>query len=188
MPSPPEPSTCAGAFSKVMVAAPRVADLGTGSGAIALALQHERPDAQVLAVDASAGALAVARANAGQLGLPVRFIQGNWLHGVDGPFDAIVSNPPYIPASEHSEMDRNVTDYEPHLALFVSNDDPLIFYRKIAGFALSHLTTGGHLYFEIHQNLALECKLLLENYGFINVEIRRDLSGNERMVRGELPG
>ena len=165
-------------------------DIGTGSGCIAVSLKKKFPSATVSAMDISAEALEVASQNTALNQVDVEFIQDDILNPVptDRKWEVIVSNPPYIPASEHSEMDRNVTDYEPHLALFVSNDDPLIFYRKIAGFALSHLTTGGHLYFEIHQNLALECKLLLENYGFINVEIRRDLSGNERMVRGELPG
>ena len=165
-------------------------DIGTGSGCIAVSLKKKFPSATVSAMDISAEALEVASQNTALNQVDVEFIQDDILNPVptDRKWEVIVSNPPYIPASEHSEMDRNVTDYEPHLALFVSNDDPLIFYRKIAGFALSHLTTGGHLYFEIHQNLAYECKQLLEEIGFTNVEIRRDLSGNERMVRGELPG
>ena len=136
-------------------------------------------------MDISSEALEVARENAKINHLDIEFIQDDILNPAptDRKWDLIVSNPPYIPASEHSEMDKNVTDFEPHLALFVHDNDPLIFYRKIAEFGITHLSPGGKIFFETHQNLAHECKLLLEAHGFINVEVRKDISGNDRIVR-----
>ena len=165
-------------------AAPRVADLGTGSGAIALALQHERPDAQVLAVDASAGALAVARANAGQLGLPVRFIQGNWLHGVDGPFDAIVSNPPYIPAQDPHLA---ALTHEP-LSALASGADGLEDIRTIVAQAPARLAPGGWLLLEHGWDQAEAVQTLLRDAGFDQVQSRHDLAGIARCSGGSMPG
>lgn len=164
--------------------APRVADLGTGSGAIALALQHERRDAQILAVDASAGALAVARANAQRLGLPVRFAQGNWLQGVAGPFDAIVSNPPYIPA-----LDPHLAalTHEP-LAALASGADGLEDIRTIIAQAPARLAPGGWLLLEHGWDQADAVQALLRDAGFDQVQSRRDLSGIARCTGGSMPG
>ena len=163
-------------------------DIGTGSGCIAISLKKKFPSANVSAMDISQDALMVAKANAALNDADVEFIQDDILNPAttDRKWDVIVSNPPYIRASEHSEMDKNVTDFEPHLALFVHDNDPLIFYRKIAEFAITHLSPGGKLFFETHKDLAHECKQLLEAYGFTNVVIRKDISGNERMVQAIL--
>ncbi len=167
---------------------PTVLDIGTGSGCIAVSLKKKFPSAKITAMDISAEALNVARENAEINHVEIEFLQDDILNPAptDRRWNVIVSNPPYIPASEQHEMDKNVTDFEPHLALFVQDNDPLIFYRKIAGFALTHLTPGGKLYFETHKDLAHHCRQLLEQYGFTSVEIRKDISGNERMVKGTL--
>ncbi|MBB6561143.1 release factor glutamine methyltransferase [Acidovorax soli] len=163
--------------------APRVVDLGTGSGAIALALQHQCPAAQVLAVDASADALAVARANAERLALPVRFAQANWLSGVDGHFDAIVTNPPYIPAAD------------PHLAALIheplsalaSGADGLDDIRTIVVQSPDHLLPGGWLLLEHgHDQADAVCALLRER-GFDQVQSRMDLAGIARCSGGQWP-
>ena len=157
---------------------------GTGSGCIAVALKKKFPSANVSAMDISPEALALAKENAALNEVNIEFIQDDILHpaATDRKWDVIVSNPPYIPASEQRYLHKNVTDFEPHLALFVQDNDPLIFYGKIAEFALSHLTAGGRLYVEIHQSLGRQCCQLLESMGFQSVELRKDLSGNDRMI------
>ena len=163
---------------------PTLLDVGTGSGCIAVALKKKFPSANVSAMDISPEALALAKENAALNEVNIEFIQDDILHpaAIDRKWDVIVSNPPYIPASEQRYLHKNVTDFEPHLALFVQDNDPLIFYRKIAEFALSHLTAGGRLYVEIHQSLGRQCCQLLESMGFQSVELRKDLSGNDRMI------
>ena len=163
---------------------PTLLDVGTGSGCIAVALKKKFPSANVSAMDISPEALALAKENAALNEVNIEFIQDDILHpaATDRKWDVIVSNPPYIPASEQRYLHKNVTDFEPHLALFVQDNDPLIFYRKIAEFALSHLTAGGRLYVEIHQSLGRQCCQLLESMGFQSVELRKDLSGNDRMI------
>lgn len=163
---------------------PTLLDVGTGSGCIAVALKKKFPSANVSAMDISPEALALAKENAALNEVNIEFIQDDILHPAttDRKWDVIVSNPPYIPASEQRYLHKNVTDFEPHLALFVQDNDPLIFYRKIAEFALSHLTAGGRLYVEIHQSLGRQCCQLLESMGFQSVELRKDLSGNDRMI------
>ena len=163
---------------------PTLLDVGTGSGCIAVALKKKFPSANVSAMDISPEALALAKENAALNEVNIEFIQDDILHpaATDRKWDAIVSNPPYIPASEQRYLHKNVTDFEPHLALFVQDNDPLIFYRKIAEFALSHLSAGGRLYVEIHQSLGRQCCQLLESMGFQSVELRKDLSGNDRMI------
>ncbi len=166
------------------LSAPRVLDLGTGSGAIALALQHQRPDARVSAVDASAGALAVARANAARLQLPVRFHQGHWLDGVRGPWDAIVSNPPYIAASDpHLAALR----HEPLQAL-ASGADGLDDLRSIAAQAPARLAPGGWLLLEHGWDQARAVQALLCAAGFTAVQDRKDLAGIVRCSGGQWPG
>ena len=163
---------------------PTLLDVGTGSGCIAVALKKKFPSANVSAMDISPEALALAKENAALNEVNIEFIQDDILHPAttDRKWDVIVSNPPYIPASEQRYLHKNVTDFEPHLALFVQDNDPLIFYRKIAEFALSHLTAGGRLYVEIHQSLGRQCCQLLESMGFQSVVLRKDLSGNDRMI------
>ena len=162
---------------------PRIADLGTGSGAIALALQSQRPTAQVLAVDASEGALAVAQANAQRLGLPVRFQHGNWLAGVQGPFDAIVSNPPYIAA--HDPHLAALT-HEPLQAL-ASGADGLDDLRTLIAQAPARLAPGGWLLLEHGHDQASAVRALLQAQGFIKVQSRDDLAGIARCSGGQWP-
>ena len=160
---------------------PRIADLGTGSGAIALALQSQRPTAQVLAVDASEGALAVAQANAQRLGLPVRFQHGNWLDGITGLFDAIVSNPPYIPA--HDPHLAALT-HEPLQAL-ASGADGLDDLRTLIAQAPEHLAPGGWLLLEHGHDQAWAVRALLAAQGFAQVQSRDDLAGIARCSGGQ---
>ena len=135
-------------------------------------------------MDISAEALALAKENAALNEVYIEFIQDDILRpaATNRKWDVIVSNPPYIPHAGKAEMVSGVLDFEPHLALFVPDDDPLLFYRRIADFALEHLTSQGRLYFEIHQSLGRQCCLLLESMGFRSVELRKDLSGNDRMI------
>lgn len=163
-----------------------ILDIGTGSGCIALALKKSFPDSTVTAVDASEGAIEVARKNAGKNGLDIEIYQANLLNEeIDigaGNFGIIVSNPPYVRNSEKDAMRRNVLDYEPGMALFVDDDDPLIFYRLIGEFALQRLSEGGRLFLEINENLGPETAGLLSRQGFANVTIRKDLAGKDRMI------
>lgn len=161
-------------------AAPRVLDLGTGSGAIALALQHARPGAQVDAVDASADALAVARANAHRLGLPVRFAQANWLDGAGTGYTVIASNPPYIAANDpHLPALR----HEPVSAL-VAGPDGLDDIRQIVRQAPAHLAPGGWLLLEHGHDQAAAVRQLLTAHGFADVQSREDLAGIQRCSGG----
>lgn len=163
--------------------APHVLDLGTGSGAIALALQHQRPDAQVLAVDASADALAVAQANARRLALPVQFAQSDWLEGVRGSFDLIVSNPPYIAADDpHLPALR----HEPLQAL-ASGAQGLDDLRRIVAQAPQHLEPGGWLLLEHGWDQAAAVRQLLHAQGLVQVQSRRDLGGHERCSGAQPP-
>ncbi|RLJ38753.1 peptide chain release factor N(5)-glutamine methyltransferase [Acidovorax sp. 106] len=162
---------------------PRVVDLGTGSGAIALALQSQRADAQVLAVDASADALAVAQANGERLGLPVRFQRGDWLQGVDGLFDAIVSNPPYIASADPHLA---ALQHEPLQAL-ASGSDGLDDIRTIVAQAPAHLQPGGWLLLEHGYDQSQPVQALLTAQGFDNVQSRTDLAGIARCSGGQWP-
>lgn len=164
----------------------RVLDIGTGSGCIALSLAHR--GFSVEAWDVSEEALRIARDNADRLALSVVFrkediLQEHLLDGSDCQWDVIVSNPPYICQRESAEMEANVLEHEPHLALFVPDEDPLLFYRHIARFAARHLTLGGRIYFEINRAYAEETCRLLEKCGFSGAEVRRDQFDNPRMVR-----
>ena len=162
---------------------PRVLDLGTGSGAIALALQHQRPTAQVLAVDASADALAVAQANAQRLALPVRFALGHWLDGVEGRFNAIVSNPPYIAAADPHLA---ALTHEPLQAL-ASGADGMDDIRTIVAQAPAHLARGGWLLLEHGHKQAEAVSALLRAHGFAQVQSRNDLAGIARCTGGQRP-
>ncbi len=165
------------------LASPRVLDLGTGSGAIALALQSQRADAQVLAVDASTDALAVARANAERLGVPVQFQPANWLAGVEGLFDAIVSNPPYIPSADPHLA---ALTHEPLQAL-ASGADGLEDIRTIVAQAPTHLRPGGWLLLEHGYDQADAVQALLAAQGFALVQSRNDLAGIARCTGGQWP-
>ena len=165
------------------LASPRVVDLGTGSGAIALALQSQRADAQVLAVDASTDALAVARANAERLDLPVQFQPANWLAGVEGLFDAIVSNPPYIPSADPHLA---ALTHEPLQAL-ASGADGLEDIRTIVAQAPTHLRPGGWLLLEHGYDQAQAVQALLAARGFAQVQSRNDLAGIARCTGGQWP-
>ena len=160
---------------------PRVVDLGTGSGAIALALQHQRPTAEVLAVDASADALAVAQANAQRLGLAVQFQHTSWLTGVDGLFDAIVSNPPYIASTDPHLA---ALTHEPLQAL-ASGADGLEDIRTIVAQAPTHLKPGGWLLLEHGYDQADAVQALLRSQGFVQVQSRNDLASIARCTGGQ---
>ncbi|WP_340113750.1 peptide chain release factor N(5)-glutamine methyltransferase [Maribellus mangrovi] len=163
----------------------RILDVGTGSGCIALALQKGLPQAEVAGIDISARALQTARENAQRNKLDVKFFQQDildWRSVEWEEFDVIVSNPPYVRESEKKLMDDNVLKYEPKDALYVSDNDPLIFYRTIAEFAKEKLKENGRMFFEINEYLALEMGDMLKHFGFKSVECRKDLSGRDRMM------
>jgi release factor glutamine methyltransferase len=164
---------------------PKILDIGTGSGCIAIALAKNLPNAQVFAIDVSEKALATAKRNAEQNDVNITFIQKNILEvsDLEQQFDIIVSNPPYVRNLEKAEIKRNVLEHEPHLALFVDDHNALIFYRKIGELAQKNLSEKGGLYFEINQYLGKEMMELLENLGFQNVELKKDIYGNDRMIR-----
>jgi len=166
----------------------KIVDIGTGSGCIAISLAKNLPDAQVFAIDVSGEALAVAKRNAETNNVNVTFIQKDILAAEVLPedFDVIVSNPPYVRNLEKAEIKQNVLDYEPHLALFVDDNDALIFYRKIALLAKGNLPQNGKLYFEINQYLGKETAEMLESFGFANVVLRKDMYGNDRMTSASL--
>ncbi len=162
-----------------------ILDIGTGSGCIAVVLARYLSQATVHAWDVSAEALRVAKLNAEKNDVQVFFSHADILSGRYPCrfFDLIVSNPPYIPESEKAEMARNVLDFEPYQALFVANDDALIFYDKISDFALEYLNEGGLLFFEISNRRGNEVVELLRRKRFGSVELRKDISGNDRMVK-----
>ncbi len=166
----------------------KILDIGTGSGCIAISLAKNLPNAKVSAIDVSEKALEMAQKNAELNNVEVHFIQKNILEIADleQQFDVIVSNPPYVRMLEKAEIKTNVLDYEPHLALFVDDNDALLFYRKIAQLALKNLTKNGKLYFEINQYLGKETVELLENLGFKNVNLIKDIYGNDRMISCKL--
>ncbi len=165
---------------------PRILDLGTGSGCIAIALSKRLPQAKVEACDISTEALTVAKEHARMNEAPVSFFTHDMLDlGTPLPhsYDILVSNPPYIRQSEAADMSVQVTEWEPHTALFVPDDDALRFYRAIAELGQTEaLRPGGHIYVEINQALGKETVALFEAYGYQDVELRKDIYGNERMI------
>ena len=161
----------------------KVLDIGTGSGCIPISLKNYLPDYDVVGLDISPEALSVAERNAELIGVDVVFIEANILnYQTDVKFDVIVSNPPYIRELEKQQMHDNVLAHEPHLALFVKDDDALIFYQAIADFALTNLNLTGHLYFEINEYLGEEMIEMLVNKGFKNIALRKDMQGKDRMI------
>ena len=163
----------------------KILDIGTGSGCIAISLAKNLPNAEVFALDVSEKALAIAQKNAELNQVQVQFICQSILETEDlgQQFDVIVSNPPYVRHLEKQEIKKNVLDNEPHLALFVADDDALIYYRKIAQLALKNLSQTGQLYFEINQYLGQEMLDLLQEMDFKNSELRQDIYGNDRMTK-----
>ena len=164
-----------------------VLDIGTGSGCIGLTLAKLLPNAEVTLLDVSEEALKVAKQNALALGLEVKLIHKDILsiENFTKPFDVIVSNPPYVREMEKVEIKNNVLNYEPHTALFVSDADPLIFYRKIAQLAYDNLVRNGFLFYEINQYLGPDTLSLLETIGFQQNILKKDLMNNNRMTRSE---
>ena len=162
-----------------------ILDIGTGTGCIPISLKANLPQANFSAIDVSEQALEVAKRNAASNKAEINFIQANILEVLDlnQNFDIIVSNPPYVRNLEKQEIKKNVLDYEPHLALFVEDTDALLFYRKIAQLALKNLSPNGLLFFEINQYLGKETVELLENLGFKNIELKKDIYGNDRMIK-----
>lgn len=168
----------------------QILDIGTGSGCIAIALQKNLINAQLTAVDISTKALELAQQNAEQLEAKIVFQQVDILDKIAcqkmGKYHVIVSNPPYILDAERSLMPKQVLDFEPHLALFVTNNDPLQFYSRIADFALEHLYQNGVLYFEINEYFGQEVLEMLLQKGFDKVELIQDISGKNRIALAKL--
>lgn len=169
---------------------PRILDVGTGSGCIAATLAAELPEAEVFAADISAAALRLAEENARALGVRITLRRADAL--LDLPavfpegFDAIVSNPPYVPRRDRAAMHPNVRDYEPEEALFVPDDDPLLFYRAIARAARRMLRPDGRLYFEIYHPAAESMRRMLAEEGYTDIVVREDLAGKQRMTCSRL--
>lgn len=165
-----------------------ILDIGTGSGCIPVSLKLAMPGAEVSAIDVSKDALAVANANARALGADVQFSEFDFLNTEQwdllDSYDIIVSNPPYIPVKEKETLHQNVRGYEPGLALFVPDDDALLFYRLIAEFASTHLNEGGAVYCELHVDYAEQTELLYKANGY-TTELRKDMHGNLRMLKAQ---
>lgn len=165
----------------------QILDIGTGSGCIAISLKKNAALADVVAIDISADALIIAKENALLNDVKISFVHADILNlksEIELPkFEIIVSNPPYVTLDDKQQMHTNVTDFEPHAALFVPEDDPLLFYKAIADFALVNLADSGLLFFEINDSFGKETVELLERKGFKNIELRQDLSGRDRMIK-----
>ena len=162
----------------------QILDIGTGSGCIAIALAKHLPNVKVFALDVSEDALNVARKNAASNGVDITFLHEDILNTeLELDFDVIVSNPPYVRELEKNEIQKNVKDFEPDTALFVPDEDPLLFYRAIIDFAENHLSEKGKLYFEINQYLGEETKALFHARNFSEIELRKDMFGNDRMLK-----
>ena len=168
---------------------PTILDIGTGSGCIAISLAKNIKNSKVYALDISTNALNISKQNAEINNVTINFINESIfeIQEIENTkFDVIVSNPPYVTENEKQEISANVLDFEPHLALFVENEKPLIFYDKICDFAIKNLNQNGKLYFEINQYFGNEMKDLMQSKGFKNVEIIKDLNGNDRIAFGSL--
>jgi len=160
-----------------------VLDIGTGSGCIPIAIKKTLPSVEVSALDISVQALKVATANASLNEADIEFIEADILnYSSDKKYDVIVSNPPYIRQLEKADMQENVLAHEPHSALFVSDEDPLIFYNAISDFALNNLNPDGYLFFEINEFLWAETLQILIDKRFKNIELRKDMQGKDRMI------
>ena len=162
----------------------KILDIGTGSGCIAISLKKELPSSKISAIDVSNEALRIAKKNALLNKVDINFIHLDILktNNLDKLYDVIVSNPPYVRELEKKEMKNNVLNNEPHLALFVDNKNPLLFYNKIAELAKNFLTKNGQLHFEINQYLGKETIILLAEKGFKNIQLKKDIFGNDRII------
>lgn len=164
----------------------KILDVGTGSGCIPIAMKKKLPNAEIKACDISEGALNVAARNAKEQNVEIEFLQVDFLNKVDRDklplFDIIVSNPPYIAVQEKHEIDKHVVEYEPHTALFVPDDDSLVFYEALADFGVTHLQPNGFMIMEIHYQKGNAVKQLFESKNY-NVEVRKDMQGKERIVK-----
>jgi len=165
-------------------------DIGTGSGCIPVSLKKNLSDAQVSAIDISTEALQTARENAELNKVDINFVQEDILNPthyslLTAHYSLIVSNPPYVTLEDKKLMHTNVTDFEPHTALFVPENAPLIFYKAIADFASTHLEKDGLLFFEINESYGKQVVELLNNKQFTNIELRKDMSGRDRMIKAE---
>ena len=167
----------------------RILDIGTGSGCIPISLKLELPGSNITSIDVSKNALETARKNSAKLAANIQLINLNFLDESQWQsitsFNIIVSNPPYIPMAEKNVLDKNVTDFEPGIALFVADNNPFIFYEKIIKFSKNHLLPNGKIYVEIHEDYAMEIKSLFENTGF-STEVKADIYGRQRMVKAEI--
>ena len=168
-----------------------ILDIGTGSGCIAITLAKKIPKAKVCALDVSVEALQIAKQNAALNNVEIDFIEASILNSetwssvfLNSKFDIIVSNPPYVRELEKLEMKTNVLDNEPHLALFVKDENPLVFYEAISNFAKMHLNDNGLLFFEINEYLGTDMVRLLNEKGFLNIELKQDLFKKDRMLKG----
>lgn len=168
------------------VSGPTIIDMGTGTGCIAISLQKNLPGSTVFACDISPVCLETATQNAEQNNAAIKVIEYDIITGQPQrrftEFDMVVSNPPYVRELEKALMEKNVTDFEPELALFVADENPLIFYEKIADFASRNLKNRGKLYFEINEALGNETCNMLAEKGFENIRLRRDINGKSRMI------
>lgn len=162
-----------------------ILDIGCGSGCIAITLSKEIKNSTVTALDISEEAISLTEENCKINNCQVECINDDIFKFSDAQYNIIVSNPPYICDNEAADMECNVIDYEPHLALFVPDNSPLKFYKKITEYAARNLRSRGKLYFEINRKYGKEMQLLLEKFGFINIELRKDISNNDRMIKGE---
>jgi len=164
-----------------------IMDIGTGSGCIPIVLKKKLPEATVSAIDVCSEALFTATENAIELNAEVDFILFNFLDEEKwkelGQYDKIASNPPYIKQSEINTMHERVKEFEPHLALFVPDDDALLFYKMLSSFALKHLKPGGSLFVEINEALGDQVVSLFQTAGFVNIELRKDMQGKDRMIK-----
>lgn len=172
--------------------APTILDVGTGSGCIAVALAKNIPGANVFALDISKEALKVAKQNADLNMVDINFIEADILRPRTWSdnfkyqrFDIIVSNPPYVREQEKPKMKSNILDYEPHLALFVSDENPLRFYKAITDFSTIYLNHGGRLFFEINEYLGNDMIQLLKEHNFVNIELKQDIFKRDRMIKGQ---
>ncbi len=163
----------------------KIIDIGTGSGCIPISIKKNVTDADVTAIEVSKDALLIAKQNAALNNVPISFIEIDFLNESNynnlETFDVIISNPPYIPENEKNSLAKNVTDYEPVLALFVPQNEPLLFYKKILIFAETHLNKDGFIFLETHENYAKETSKLFQDKKY-NVEIKKDMQEKERML------
>jgi release factor glutamine methyltransferase len=165
----------------------KVLDIGTGTGCIPITIKHALPELQVAAIDISPEALTIAKRNADLNEVQVDFYEADMLlYQSTEHYDVIISNPPYIRAMEKADMHQNVLDHEPHLALFVSNEKPLIFYEAIAKFGRTNLTPNGMLFLEINEYLGSEMKQMLSEAGFVNISLIQDMQGKDRIISCQL--